>query len=202
MENLNKDEIFLISTYLNIKDLLNFSICNKNINKNIMRDEVWYYKLKEFPYVSDLEKYPKNKYFSLYSEGLDNIRKELRLTHSLRKIYSFETIAVSQLLKSNFVLTKIPREIHFLINLREVDFSYNGILEIPLSFFKLTNLVLINLTNNHISTIPREISNLKKLEKLDLRWNLIKTLPCLKSLVNLQQLLIFGNQIINQGKMI
>ncbi len=42
----SKDEIFLICTKLDLKDLLNFCLCNKSVY-SVFRSRIWLHKLKE-----------------------------------------------------------------------------------------------------------------------------------------------------------
>ncbi|GAG82288.1 unnamed protein product, partial [marine sediment metagenome] len=51
MEKLEKDQLFLLATELDLPQLLKFCQTNKKINKLVcQRDDIWLYKLnKEFP---------------------------------------------------------------------------------------------------------------------------------------------------------
>ncbi len=47
MNKLNKDELYMIATKLNLKDLYSFCMCNKRIRETILlKNDIWKYHLK------------------------------------------------------------------------------------------------------------------------------------------------------------
>ena len=91
MDKLNRDEIFLIATRLDIKNLIKLSSCNKYLRQNVMTDEVWYYKLKEFSDYQGLKKEtPFETYKFLY--GLNILKIKLR--NQVRFSYTMETLVL------------------------------------------------------------------------------------------------------------
>ncbi len=84
MDKLNKDELFIISRYLNLRHLSNVSQSCKYINNIFNRDEIWFYQLeKDFPDFRNLnvDVKMKERYKLLYS--LSIIKKELQIKQSI-----------------------------------------------------------------------------------------------------------------------
>jgi Leucine-rich repeat (LRR) protein len=74
-------------------------------------------------------------------------------------------------------LTTLPKEIGNLINLQELDISYNKVKIIPKEIGNLINLQNLLMSRNKLKTLPKEIVNLINLQYLFLDINKLKTLP-------------------------
>jgi len=98
----------------------------------------------------------------------------------------------------NSVLGPIPQELGNLANLQILLLTRSTLSQpFPSPVLKLVNLIQLKIDNcNLLGHIPTEISNLSKLQILFLGNNsLVGPLPGLGSLINLQQLTLWGNQI-------
>jgi Leucine-rich repeat (LRR) protein len=74
-------------------------------------------------------------------------------------------------------IKEIPKEIHLLIQLTELDLWDNQIEEIPSEIKYLTQLTYLNLSGNNIKEIPKEIQILTQLNSLNIWVNKIKEIP-------------------------
>jgi hypothetical protein len=88
---------------------------------------------------------------------------------------------------SHNLFTEIPKCFSQLINLEELNMSFNLISEIP-EHFDNTNLILLQLENNKITKIPNNINNLLSLRILNLSNNYISEIP----IITLPKLRIFN----------
>ena len=210
MEKLNKDELFSIAINLELKDLLNFCLVDKNIRKQIFqRNEIWMYKLiKDFPDFKRLKvegKSYKEIYQLLYS--LTEIKNKWKSKENIYELYELKKIiyinkrnlnSVSkelgylsnlEVLKLSYDLTYIPNEISKLSNLRSLDLSDNKLGMIPKEFGNLLNLQKLKLFNNSLSFVPKELGNLSNLKVLDISYNFLTSIPAeLGNLLNLKEL--------------
>jgi Leucine-rich repeat (LRR) protein len=59
-------------------------------------------------------------------------------------------------------VSTLPREIGQLLQLRELDLSYNSLKEIPPEFGHLTNLKSLNIENNQLTILPKSVCQLLK----------------------------------------
>ena len=163
MENLDKVALFNIAIELDLPNLLNFCQSSKKINNLICkRNEIWNYKLKEFPEKIEFEKYnfsDKELYILLYN--LKSLKEKLKLSESLFDLYNLE--------KLNFIFKEeIPKEIFKLINLKELNLGFGQIKALPKELGNLVNLERLTLTNNQIIKIPKEIKKLPNLKILEI----------------------------------
>jgi Leucine-rich repeat (LRR) protein len=98
----------------------------------------------------------------------------------------------------NSVLGPIPKELGNLTNLQILLLTRSSLSEpFPPPVLNLVNLIELKIDNcNLLGPIPLEISNLSKLQILFLGNNsLVGPLPGLGSLINLQELTLWGNGI-------
>ena len=105
----------------------------------------------------------------------------------------YDIIITNVLNLSNKNLTKIPKEIKYLINLTDLNFSNNQISEIE-NLETLTNLRYLNLDNNQINKI-KNLKTLTKLKHLSLNNNQISKIKNLEMLTKLALLFLNNNQI-------
>ena len=122
-----------------------------------------------------------------------NIKKRFFLLLKSDKAYS----GLTNFYASNLNIMKFEKK--FFSNFRSliiIDLSFNNLLKIPGSLFKLKYIKELNLENNHINYIQHQLSFLINLEKLNLSYNDITFLPnSLFKLQKLQILLINYNKI-------
>lgn len=93
-------------------------------------------------------------------------------------------------------LTKLPKGIGNLAELREIHLQFNSLSELPSEIGNLKKLKWLKLGGNNLSFLPKDIGNLKELEVLTIWNNQLKKLPeeiCL--LTNLKGLDISMNSL-------
>ena len=122
-----------------------------------------------------------------------NSKKRFYLVLKSDKAYS----GLTNFYASNLNIMKFEKK--FFNNFRSliiIDLSFNNLLKIPGSLFKLKYIKELNLENNHINYIQHQLSFLINLEKLNLSYNDITFLPnSLFKLQKLQILLLNYNKI-------
>ena len=101
---------------------------------------------------------------------------------------------------NNHKLSKLPKlpkmTIEEILNLQELDLSYNQLKEIPKEIFTLTNLQKLGLSNNQLTEVPKEIFTLTNLQVLNLYNNQLTELPKeIGNLTNLQILYLYNNKL-------
>ena len=195
MENLNKDQLFLLAIELDLPNLLSFCGSSKRINELLCnRNEIWLHKLiNEYPNYKDFnfDKNLKEIYTTLYQLQKLKEKLNLDLNYSLLDLYNLQEFN----LYSNEI-EEIPKEIGQLHNLQILDLSYNDIKQIPKEIGLLHNLQTLDLSGNRIKQIPKEIGLLHKLETLNLYDNYIKEIPKeIERLKNLQYFNLSDNHI-------
>ena len=80
--------------------------------------------------------------------------------------------------------------------IKELNLSYEGAVEIPPEFFELNQLEILDLRDNNISSLSESISQLTNLVALDLGNNKLMALPeSLSQLTNLTTLDLRHNQL-------
>lgn len=91
-------------------------------------------------------------------------------------------------------LFEIPDEVLEHNYIEQLDFSKNKLSEIPEKLYELTNLKILNLASNNLTKINKGISKLKNLEYLYLGGNKLKEIPEeIFELTNLKFLGLLGN---------
>ena len=160
----NNVTIFKIYNYLNINDLFNCSLIDKQFNNIFNCDLLW-----------------KNIITEKYSDvNIDEIQKQYNIIN-FKYIYK----KIKDLLYLNKTL-KLNRMVTDLINLKELDLCDNQLEEIPKEIGSLINLQKLNLYNNQLKEIPKEIGSLINLQILNLNHNQLKEIPKeIESLINL-----------------
>jgi len=132
MNKLSKDVLFMIALELDLPDLLNFCKSDEIIDKLVcQKNDIWYYKLKEFPNWKEfkIEKDLKGIYETLY--GLKVVQNFLKDIPKYNKYSLLELYNLRELYLSYNQLTEIPKELGNLTDLQELDLSYNNLTEIP-----------------------------------------------------------------------
>ncbi len=153
MRSLNSDELFLISEYLNVKDLRNFFMVNSKTKRLYHKDSFWINKIeKEFPdYVEHFkDKSSRDKYILLYA--LQKIKTVFEWKVSLTYIH--EMVSIS-LFKKQEIIKEIGllKSLEFLnINNDTPNICHNlKLYKIPDFISSLDNLVVLNLSCNKLT---------------------------------------------------
>ncbi|MEA2018921.1 MAG: leucine-rich repeat domain-containing protein, partial [Campylobacterota bacterium] len=152
-----------------------------------------------------------------------------RNSHDLKKLRSLSISGVDGGVNPPILLPiSLPKEIGYLTDLQELEFTFCGLTELPKEIGNLKNLVDLELAWNNITKLPKEIGNLKNLKRLsvgsvisDEDWdnspyglnydNCLTELPNeIYTLLNLEKLIIghfpggdyegFGNRITKISK--
>ncbi|MCB1176994.1 MAG: hypothetical protein KDK36_05385, partial [Leptospiraceae bacterium] len=124
-----------------------------------------------------------NKQFKNYILKLNPNKRILKFTN-FQGIHYLKTIS------------EIPKEINRLINLKEIDLSFQEITKIPIEFFELKNLETIKFDGCRIKKIPGEIKKLKNMKSIEMTGNqLVELPPEIGDLKNLKILNIYGNKL-------
>jgi len=147
MEKLEKDQLFILATELDLPQLLKFCRMNKKINELVcQRDDIWLYKLnKEFPDYrnSGITGSYKKIYETLFIRGLETIKRTFDLDYNLDELYNLQGLWLN-----DNQISEIPPEIGQLQNLQILWLRYNQIKEIPKEIRLLQNLQELRLNGN------------------------------------------------------
>ena len=93
-------------------------------------------------------------------------------------------------------LTYLPKEIHILTNLKNINLEKNLLSSLPNSFVSLTNLQTLTLNINRFVEFPVEIFSLTNLQFLELDNNQLSILPSnVSSLTNLRLFSLDDNKL-------
>ena len=194
MYNLEKDELFHITMFLDLHDLLQLCSSSKKLNNLIcLNDNIWWYKLAK--------DYPEYKEFSFDITNPREIYKLLYRIDAVKHFFEMENWSLLELYSSKELYvftehTEIPSDISVLTNLEHLEITENGIETIPESISNLTKLKSLNLYGNTIESVPESLSNLTNLTDLDLSHNRIESVPkSLSNLTNLTNLDLSFNEI-------
>jgi Leucine-rich repeat (LRR) protein len=107
----------------------------------------------------------------LTAYGLTQLPPELLADDSLK--------VTTIILKSNSI-QMLPMEAAFTLrNIRILDYSMNGLYNVPEVLFRLTNLEQLDLSSNNITIIPDDISLLMNLKWVNFVGNSISSIPAL-----------------------
>lgn len=98
-------------------------------------------------------------------------------------------------------LVEIPASLYRLPNVKKLDFSYLGLIEIDEAIAQWTKLELINLSFNKIKKLPRNFSQFKSLSHLNLSANPLEEFPTeILNLTALIELNLEGTRLQNIPK--
>ena len=181
----NNVTIFKIYNYLNINDLFNCSLVNKQFNNIFNCDLLWNNIITEkyiYVNIDEIKKHYniiKLKYVYKIIKDLLYLNKTLNLNKTVTDLINLERLNVYSQLK------EIP-EIGCLINLKWLDLDDIKLQKVPEEIGSLINLQYLFLDNNQLQEIPEEIRSLIDLQYLNLNNNKLKEIPKeIKSLINL-----------------
>jgi small GTP-binding protein len=124
----------------------------------------------------------------LNNNKIKNIPKNITKLHNLTNLYI-----------NNNKITNINALLFRLKKLEVIDFSNNNICAIPDEIGQATTLKRIHLANNKLITLPNTIENLLELNYIDLTCNHITQLPQSIATLNINAILLRGNNIIAKG---
>lgn len=198
MDLFNEDIFCEIGVHLSISNILDcFSVCKRfyALFGNLI---VWNYLCDRIG--NDIIKSIKNKqiyglelYKNYYAitKNINAIGNECKFNKTANEIFIMEKMDCNS--KS---LGKIPKEIRVLINLCELYFAFNDVIEIPKELSQLIKLQRLDFSWNYITTIPKELCKLINLQILDFSNNIIIAIPKeFFQLVNLRTLDLYSNRI-------
>nr|XP_006817675.1 PREDICTED: protein flightless-1 homolog [Saccoglossus kowalevskii] len=95
----------------------------------------------------------------------------------LRQLTSLVQLTTLHLRNTQRNFNNIPPQLDMLVNLSDVDLSYNELSRVPEAFYQIKSLKRINLSNNSITEISTLCDNWTNLETLNLSRNKLASLP-------------------------
>jgi internalin A len=152
---------------LNLSDNQIHEISDRNfINlMEIEKVDIGYNSVNSIP--SGVIKYPKCKNLNIQGNKLEKFPSAISQVKTLEKLDLSENR-----------ITSIDDDAFLeLVNLIELDLSFNDLTYLPSSLGSLKKLKKLNLSGNKISDLPKEFENLVSLESLDLDGNPIERAP-------------------------
>ena len=153
----NNVTIFTIYNYLNINDLFNCSLVNKQFNNIFNCDLLWKNIIAE-------------KYIDIDID-IDEIKEQYNIVN-----FKYSCKKIIDLLYLNKTLN-LNRTVKDLINLKGLSLHNNQLQKIPKEIGSLINLNALYLFNNKLQKIPKEIGSLIDLQTLDLTNNQLQEIP-------------------------
>ncbi|GAB5358562.1 hypothetical protein AAMO2058_000468800 [Amorphochlora amoebiformis] len=118
-------------------------------------------------------------------------KKPLTLAPEVCHIYSLRRLRV---ITKGGNLTRLPENIHYLENLKELDISNNGLRELPERFFKLKKLKILDIGNNLLEDLD-QIARLENIEVLHAAGNRFITIVNLNGCLKLKYINVDHNDI-------
>ena len=137
----NNITIFKIYNYLNINDLFNCSLINKQFNNLFNCDLLWKNIIAE-------------KYEKYIDIDIDEIKKQYNIINFK---YIYKKIIDLLYLKKTLNLKRTVKD---LINLQKLNLSNKKLKEIPKEIGSLINLQTLHLSCSQLKEIPKELYNL------------------------------------------
>jgi len=190
---LNDDCVFCILQFLDVIDIINWSMVSKRFYEITKKETLWKKLFDE----------------KLFDERLCNIKYTNDYYDNCKLIYiELEKQFFQLMCKGNInidyidfngkmLIERIPQQISQLKNLTVLHLYGNKILNIPISICKLSNLRILNLGYNRLKNIPSEIQQLNNLNALHICSNpQLKIIPIeVGNLKYLKELSIDNTQI-------
>lgn len=153
--------------YLNLSDNQIYEVSSHNFMNlmNIQRVDISYNNITLIPF--EKIEYPKCKSLNIKGNKLERFPTLISTVTTLEKLDLSEN-----------KITEIDDDAFAeLVNLIELDLSFNDLTYLPSSLGKLTKLKRLNLSGNKIGSLPKEFENLVSLEFLDLDGNPMERVP-------------------------
>ena len=158
---LNNDCLYMILTFINVKDLITCFIVDKTFYKIAHDNLLW-----------------KNHINPLWMTCQSHFYNHYKHSFILQKnINSNQAFSSIKNLRVDFTHFVISPQLCQLITLKHLDLSNNKITTIPYEFGNLIHLNTLHLNYNEITTLPREFEQLTKLQFLYLQGNLLNKVP-------------------------
>ena len=185
---MNKDLYYTLAIKLDLFSLLQFSITNRRINR--ICNQVWKYRLNsEF---SDYKSLNLNKSFKeiyIILHQITILKDKTKREENVYTLYNTEGMYFC------FNLSKIPKEIRQLKNLKHLTVCHNNLTNME-NICNLFNLEILNLYGNKITHVSKEIENLSKLRYLYVSGNQLTEIPEeIGKLSKLEHLYLSNNRI-------
>ncbi|XP_068672970.1 protein flightless-1 homolog [Montipora foliosa] len=118
----------------------------------------------------------------------------------LRQLPSLTHLHTLHLRNTQRTVTNMPNKLEGLVNLADLDLSYNDLPRVPEPVYLIASLKRVNLSHNQITEVSSLIDTWTQLEVLNLSRNQLTGLPAaLCKLVALKKLFINGNNINFEG---
>jgi len=93
-------------------------------------------------------------------------------------------------------VSNFPLGVESLVNLKDLDLSYNELVRVPEALYKLSSLVRLNLSDNEIMELSTLMDTWEALEYLNVSRNKLTELPAkVCTLKNLRKIYVNSNQI-------
>lgn len=119
------------------------------------------------------------------------------LAHTqLRQLPALISLTTLHMRNSERTLSHFPQSLDSLVNLEDVDLSYNNLPKVPEAMYNLKSLKRFNLSNNEISELSSLIDTWVNMETLNLSRNKLSCLPSsLHKLASLKKLYVNSNNL-------
>ncbi|CAH3013556.1 unnamed protein product [Porites evermanni] len=118
----------------------------------------------------------------------------------LRQLPSLTQLHTLHLRNTQRTVTNMPGKLESLVNLTDLDLSFNDLPRVPEPVYMIASLKRVNLSHNQITEVSTLIDTWTQLETLNLSRNQLTGLPAaLCKLVALKRLFINGNNINFEG---
>jgi len=114
----------------------------------------------------------------------------------LRQLPSLVALETLHMRSTARTVANFPAGLEALINLRDLDLSYNELTRVPEAIYKLTSLIRLNLSDNELLELSTLMDTWEKLEYLNVSRNKLTELPAsLCKLANLRKLYVNSNHV-------
>ena len=136
---MNDDIIFVIYTFLKLRDILNCSLVNKQFYKGTKNETLWKGNIKE------IIKFDVSYYDSFkFNYSLEKLKIGIKYDGSVKELYESKILNLK-----NKQITKLPYQIGQLQNLQSLYLYNNQLTTIPDQLGKLQNLQTLSLSSNY-----------------------------------------------------
>jgi len=114
----------------------------------------------------------------------------------IRQLPSLVSLETLHMRGTARTVANFPAGVESLVNLKDLDLSYNELVRVPEALYKLSSLVRLNLSNNEIMELSTLMDTWERLEYLNVSRNKLTELPgSLCKLTSLRKIYLNGNQV-------